>query len=95
MQEIRMNYLKFLVASALLLLAFKSIAQVPTEAQCQATLRARAPISIDANQVEKICEENAMVVINCALNEFQSAPLSGNFERSLRHCRVEYSVYYH
>lgn len=88
-----MPFLKFLIASALLLLAFKSIAHVPTEAQCQATLRARAPISIEASKVEKICEENAMAVVQCALTEAQSSPLSGNFERSLRHCRLEYSMY--
>ena len=75
-----------------LLLSGFAHAQVQTEDQCKATVRARASLSLDTEKIKQICENFPMEVVDCALTEVQSAPLSGDLNKSLRHCRLEYTV---
>ncbi|HWU44776.1 MAG TPA: hypothetical protein VN132_15095 [Bdellovibrio sp.] len=78
----------------LILLSSPSISwsQVQTHAECVATVRGRASLSISKDTAEKLCSENPIDVVNCALTQMQSARLTANLEKSIHQCRLEWTA---
>ena len=66
-------------------------AQTPTQSQCEATVRARAPMSIDKSKIKKLCEDNSMAVIDCTITQVQGAWFTADFESALKRCRADWN----
>jgi|GEM_PF-3776903 hypothetical protein len=81
-----MKIMLFLFSSA----AIAASAQSPTQSQCEATVRARAPMSIDKGKIKKLCEDNSMDVINCTITQVQGAWFTANFDSALKRCKADW-----
>lgn len=74
----------------ILLFSISASPQTQTQDECLATVRARAAISLNSAQIHKLCAENPMEVVNCALTQMQGARFSSNLNKSLKQCRLEW-----
>ncbi|MBO9668656.1 MAG: hypothetical protein J7501_17795 [Bdellovibrio sp.] len=81
-----------LLFAFILLFSVYSSAQTPTYAECLSTVRARAGLTITSAEAMKMCADNPIEVVNCAVTQNQTYRFSGNLQQSLRQCRMEWST---
>ncbi|MNS97660.1 hypothetical protein D3C72_1320010 [compost metagenome] len=85
-----MRITRFLAFTAVSI-SLSALAQVPTQTQCEATVRARAPMSVDKKKIKTLCEENSMAVIDCTITQVQGSWFTANFESALKRCRADWN----
>lgn len=85
--------MRTLIALIVFAATLPSLAQVQTQSQCEATVRARAPISMKSSDIKKLCQDNSMAVVDCTLTQIQGARFSATYEDALKRCRADWSSY--
>lgn len=70
------------------------LAQEQSVDQCVSTMKARASISLDSDQIESLCKEYSVDVVNCALTQSQGNHFTTSLEQSLKACEREQPIVY-
>ncbi len=74
------------------LFATSAYCQTQTQSECVGTVQARAAVSLNSTQTKKLCANNPMEVVNCAITLMQGARFSTTLEKSLKQCRLEWTT---
>ncbi len=73
------------------LLPLSSWAQNQSQQQCVTSVRARAGMTVSADQAEKLCKENTGEVVDCTLTSLQGSRFSANYDSSVKDCRSRWN----
>ncbi|MDG0817326.1 hypothetical protein [Bdellovibrio svalbardensis] len=84
--------MKFSISIIIILIGTTVLAQTQTKEQCIVTTKARAAMTLSSAQVERLCEENPMEVVNCAVTQLQGARFTTTLDKSIRQCRLEWTT---
>jgi hypothetical protein len=83
--------MRTLIAFIVFAATLPALAQVQTQSQCEATVRARAPISMKSSEIKNLCQNNSMAVVDCTLTQIQSAHISTTYDEALKRCRADWN----
>ena len=87
-----MKYQKWILLA--LVLPLSAFAQEQSLEQCLSTIKARAAISLDDSDIETLCKEYSVDVVNCALTQSQGNHFTSSLEQSLKACEREQPIVY-